>query len=60
MTTDYINKMIVTAAVIMFVGVIGLVGAMDYEDEVLQQQHYIEMVCAGHWPDYNDISPECE
>ena len=54
------EKMIVTAAVILFVGIIGLVGAMDYEDEVLQEKHYIEMVCAGHWPDYKEISPECE
>ena len=54
------EKMIVTAAAILFVGIIGLVGAMDYEDEVLEQQHYIKMVCAGHWPDFNDISPECK
>ena len=54
------EKMIVTAAAILFVGIIGLVGAMDYEDEVLQQTHYIEMVCDGHWPDYKEITPECE
>ena len=51
------DKMIVTVAAILFVGIIGLVGAMDYEDEVLQEKHYIEMVCAGH---YKEISPECE
>ena len=48
------------AVAVLLAGIIGLVGAMDYEDEVLQEKHYIEMVCAGHWPDYKDISPECE
>lgn len=31
----------------------GIVGNMDYEDEVREQVAYCENVKAGMWPDYN-------
>lgn len=37
----------------------GIVGTMDYEDAVGQEELYKEMVCAGHWPDYDDRRPDC-
>ena len=54
------DKLIVTAGFALFFAVLGLVGNMDYEDQVLEQKQYAKMVCAGHWPDFNDISPKCE
>ena len=43
-------KNILVALVLL--ALFGIVGAMDYEDEVAAQEHYCEMVKAGHWPDY--------
>ena len=42
-----------TAAVLLaLLGLFGLAGAMDYEDQQAEQERYCEMVKAGHWPDY--------
>jgi hypothetical protein len=54
------DKLIVTAGAVLFLGLMGIVGNMDLEDALLKERHYIEMVCAGNWPDYKDLSPECE
>lgn len=40
------------AALLALLGIFGLAGAMDYEDQQAEQEHYCEMVKAGHWPDY--------
>ena len=55
-----VSKMIVIAGAILFFGLIGIVGNMSLEDALNEERHYAEMVCDGHWPDYKDISPECE
>ena len=47
-------------AAIGIVVVLGLVGRMDYEDAVAQEQRYTDMVCAGAWPDYDNRNPECD
>ncbi len=47
-------------ALIAVVLVFGFVGQMDYEDEVNEASHYDEMVCSGHWPDYERREPDCE
>lgn len=31
-----------------------VVSTMDYQDEVMEQKHYCEMVEQGHWPDYEE------
>ena len=36
---------------------LGLVGRMDYQDELLAQQHYTDMVCADPYPAYKDLKP---
>jgi len=36
-----------------------MVGQMDYDDAVQQEQHYNEMVCTGAWPDYENRAPKC-
>ncbi len=33
---------------------LGIVGSMDYEDEVDVVQHYCQMVKDGHWPNYEN------
>jgi hypothetical protein len=49
-----------TAAVIaLLLLAFGLVGQSDYEAAVAADQHYTEMVCAGHWPDFDSRRPDC-
>lgn len=33
----------------------GVVGSMDFEDALLQQDHYCKMVAEGAWPDYDEV-----
>ena len=33
--------------------------SLSYEDEVAEADHYREMVCDGHWPDFKGTEPEC-
>ena len=54
------ERLIVIAGVVLFLGLMGIIGNMSLEDALLEEQHYTEMVCDGFWPDYKDISPECE
>jgi len=53
-------KLTVIAGVALFLGLMGIIGNMSLEDALLEERHYVEMVCAGSWPDYKDLSPECE
>jgi len=39
---------------------IAIASSMDYTDEANQDSEYTSMVCAGHWPDYQSIQPECD
>ncbi len=43
-----------------FIIIFGFVGSMDYEDAIAVEEHYSEMVCSGHWPDYKNQNPTCE
>lgn len=45
--------------ILMLIPVLGVVGSMDYEDELKQAEHYCNMVKAGNWPAY-DNSINCE
>ena len=54
------EKLIVTAGAVLFLGLMGIVGNMDLEDALLEERHYVEMVCAGSWPDFKELSPEYE
>jgi hypothetical protein len=36
-----------------------IVGQNDYENEVLEEQDYIERVCQGVHKDYLSIQPSC-
>ena len=43
----------------VFLAVFGLEGSMDYQDAVAEAEHYEEMVCNGHWPNYKTIEVNC-
>jgi hypothetical protein len=38
---------------------LGLVGSMDVAEAEAQAKFYERMVCAGHWPDYENRKPKC-
>ena len=46
------------AMTIIIVALIVLTGC-GYDDETLEGQHYVEMVCAGAWGDYKNVKPDC-
>lgn len=37
-----------------------LASSMDYSDEKNEVSEYTSMVCAGHWPDYEQLEPDCD
>ena len=39
---------------------LGIAGNGDIEAEETQAKVYNEMVCAGHWPDYENRKPACK
>lgn len=53
------KKLTATAAALVFLAAFGLVGNMDYQDAKAAESHYAAMVCAGHWPDYDNRNPDC-
>lgn len=49
------------AVLLALLGLFGLAGAMDYEDQQAEQERYCEMVKAGYWPDFNGTyQDECQ
>ena len=45
---------------LVLLALVGFVGTADMEDQIAEEQFYIEMVCDGKWPDYNNLQPECD
>jgi len=46
------------AAVVMLSGFFWA-NSMDYEDALADEAAYLDMVCAGSWPDYKGLEPDC-
>lgn len=46
--------------IIALLGFLGIVGQMDYEDEIIAEQQYIQDVCNGVYPDYLELNPSCD
>ena len=44
----------------LFILGLGLAGKGDLQEAQDQAKVYNEMVCAGHWPDYENRKPTCE
>ncbi len=36
-----------------------VLSSWEYADDVHAERRYIEAVCAGMWPDYQRLEPEC-
>lgn len=45
---------------VLFFMLIVMVNSMSYQDEIEAERVYIENVCAGAWPDYQELKPDCE
>ena len=55
------NKLLLTALIATILAHLFIwASSMDYQENLVQEQHYIKMVCEGHWPDYRYDKPECE
>ena len=46
-------------AVGVLIAGLGVVGTMDYQDELKEAKHYETMVCAEAWPNYKGIEVDC-
>jgi|AntRauTorcE11897_2_1112592.scaffolds.fasta_scaffold30060_2 hypothetical protein len=44
---------------IAFIVVFGLVGNMDYQDTLKEQDRYRAMVCEGSWSNYKELEIDC-
>ena len=49
------RRILFSAVVITLLLLIGMVGRLDYEDELAEEAFYQEMVCSGHWPDFDNL-----
>ena len=47
------------AALTLFIGALGIVGAMDFNEQHNQHEHYCDMVDSGAWPDYKHQKEKC-
>jgi len=45
---------IILSAWAIGLAIVGLVGSIDYSEELAEEMLYCEMVEAGHWPDYKE------
>ena len=42
-----------------FLAALGFAGTGDVQEAEAQAKLYNKMVCAGHWPDYENRKPRC-
>ena len=52
------DKMAYGGLVFLSIFLFGLVGSMEMDDEIAEQEFYCEQVLEGHWPDYKQIADE--
>jgi hypothetical protein len=45
---------------ILITTLLAIASSMALTDEASEASEYASMVCAGHWPDYQSIQPECD
>lgn len=51
-----IKYIIITLAILL----VGIVGRLDYKDEITEENQYTRMVCQGAWPNYKDLNINCD
>ena len=44
---------------LLIVIALGIAGNGDIEEAEVQDKVYTDMVCNGHWPDYENRKPKC-
>jgi len=44
---------------VVFILALGLVGNLEFDDEIEAAAHYKNLVCYGEIPDYKQLKPEC-
>ena len=38
---------------------LGWIGNQDFQDELIEEQRYLEDVCDGIYPDFKNLKPKC-
>lgn len=51
---------IIILGVILFLIAMGVAGRMDYDDAVMMEKQYHDMVCQGAWPNYKQVPVRCD
>ena len=59
MTLTLKNLLIHIFVILILLILLGVVGRMDYEDEVRSFTHYCHMVKEGAWPDFKNLYHKC-
>lgn len=52
------KQLFIGGAIFIVLLLTGMMGKMEMEDEIAEQEFYCEQVLAGHWPDYKNIAEE--
>ena len=52
------QQLFIGGAIFIVLLLTGMMGKMEMQDEIAEQEFYCEQVLAGHWPDYKDIAGE--
>tara|TARA_Y100000817_G_scaffold298409_1_gene275577 strand:- start:89 stop:259 length:171 start_codon:yes stop_codon:yes gene_type:complete len=50
-------KNIITISIILLI--LGIVGNMDFQDELNEERIYRHNFCSGVHPDYKNLNPDC-
>jgi hypothetical protein len=48
-----------TLGVAFVVFILAVTGTLDVQEQQRIEAQYIDMVCKGLWPDYNNLKPQC-
>jgi hypothetical protein len=52
------KQLFIGGAIFIVLLLTGMMGKMEMEDEIAEQEFYCEQVLSGHWPDYKNIAEE--
>jgi len=54
------NRLTKICIAVAFVAAFLWISTEDYKHEIDSFNQYVENVCAGHHPDYDNVQPNCE
>lgn len=52
------KQLFIGGAIFIVLLLTGMMGKMEMQDEIAEQEFYCEQVLVGHWPDYKNIAEE--